>query len=49
MTQHDDVSRLRHMLDAARKATEFSAGKDRGSLDSDDLPILIAQLKKLVA
>jgi len=38
--QHDDVSRLRHMLDAARKAVEFSKGKDRGSLDSDEQLLL---------
>ena len=40
MTQHDDPSRLRHMLDAARKAVEFSSGKDRGSLDSDEKLLL---------
>ena len=40
MTQHDDTSRLCHMLDAARKAVEFSSGKDRGSLDSDEKLLL---------
>ena len=40
MTQHDDPSRLHHMLDAARKATEFSAGKSRSSLDSDEKLVL---------
>lgn len=40
MTQHDDPSRLRHMLDAARKAVEFTSGKDRGSLDSDEQLLL---------
>ncbi len=38
--QHDDASRLHHMLDAARKAVEFSKGKDRGSLDSDEQLLL---------
>ena len=40
MTQHDDPSRLRHMLDAARKAVEFTSGKDRSSLDSDEQLLL---------
>ena len=40
MTQHDDPSRLRHMLDAARKAVEFASGKGRGSLDSDEQLLL---------
>ena len=40
MTQHDDPSRLRHMLDAAQKAVEFASGKDRGSLDSDEQLLL---------
>jgi len=40
MTQHDDPSRLRHMLDAARKAVEFTSGKDRSSLDSEEQLLL---------
>ncbi len=40
MTQHDDPSRLHHMLDAARKAVEFTSGKDRSSLDSDEQLLL---------
>lgn len=30
-----DVIRLRHMLDAAREALSFSAGRNRQTLDSD--------------
>ena len=36
MTERDQV-RLRHMLDAAREATGFVAGKTRESLDTDRL------------
>ena len=32
-----DRTRLRDMLDAARKALEFSAGKTRENMHSDDL------------
>lgn len=46
MTQHDDASRLRHMLDAACKAVEFSAGKNRGSLDSEEQ--LVLSLTRLI-
>ena len=31
----DDVIRLRHMLDAAQEAVEFTQGKHRKDLDSD--------------
>lgn len=46
MTQHDGASRLRHMLDAAQKAVEFSAGKNRGSLDSEEQ--LVLSLTRLI-
>ena len=29
MTQHDDSTRLRHMLDYARKAVRFALGRPR--------------------
>lgn len=35
MTQHDDELRLRHMLQYAREAVSFAAGKARGDLDRD--------------
>ena len=31
-----DTVRIRHMLDAANKALEFTKGKSRGDLDSDE-------------
>ncbi len=31
----DDITRLRHMLDAAREARSFAAGKSRSDLDAD--------------
>ena len=33
----NDVVRLRHMLDAARKALQFVDGKSRDSLNNDDM------------
>ena len=37
MTRHDDLVRLRHMLDYARKAVAFSQGRSRVDLDDDEL------------
>jgi uncharacterized protein with HEPN domain len=37
MSKTDDITRLRHMLDAARKAAEFMQGKTKGNLESDEL------------
>jgi uncharacterized protein with HEPN domain len=37
MTRHDDTTRLRHMLDYARKAARLTAGRARADLDSDEL------------
>lgn len=39
MSKHDLV-RLRHMLDAAREAVSFSAGRSRSDLDSDRMLVL---------
>lgn len=33
--QNDDLTRLRHMLDAVREAESFIRGKTRNSLDTD--------------
>ncbi len=33
----DNVTRLRHMLDAAREAVGFSRGRSRADLDTDRL------------
>jgi uncharacterized protein with HEPN domain len=37
MAQHDDATRLRHMLDHAREAVHFAGGKRRADLDQDRL------------
>ena len=42
----DDTIRLRHMLDAARQAVQFSQDRTRGDLDRD--PMLMLSLVKLV-
>jgi len=39
MLPKDDRVRLQHMLDAARKATRLSAGRDRQALDAEDEPL----------
>ena len=39
MSKSDEV-RLRHMLDAARDAVSFAAGKSRSDLDSDRMLVL---------
>ena len=36
----NDTIRLRHMLDAAREAVSFAAGKNRGDLDTDRMRVL---------
>lgn len=35
MSEIDDISRLRHMREAAHAALQFMAGKDRATLDHD--------------
>ena len=37
MKRHDDPRRLRHVLDAARKALEFADGRRRDDLDNDEM------------
>lgn len=35
MTRHDDIIRLRHMLDHAREAVKMAEGKNRTALRND--------------
>ena len=44
--QENDTIRLRHMLDAARQAVEFTRGRSRADLDRDSM--LVLALVKLV-
>lgn len=44
--QKDDAIRVRHMLDAARQATQFAKGRTRGDLDHDAM--LMLSLVKLI-
>lgn len=44
--QPDDEVRLRHLIDAARTATGFVDGRERGDLDADEM--LRLALTKLV-
>ena len=45
MHPHDDT-RLRHMLDSAKEAVEFAAGKSRTDLD-DDRKLSLAIIKSI--
>ncbi len=54
MPSPEDLIRLRHMLDAARKSVSYCAGKRRDDLDGEELlalamPPLIEELETLVA
>ncbi len=45
MTKHDDAILFHHMLDAARKAMDFSRGRRREDLDNEEIYALaIARL-----
>lgn len=46
MTQPDDESRLRHMLDAAKQAQAFMAGRIKEDLDTDAM-LLLAMVKAI--
>jgi uncharacterized protein with HEPN domain len=37
MTRHDDVARLRHMLEFCQKCVRFTTGKNRSDLDQDEM------------
>jgi len=46
--QPDDV-RLRHMLDAARKAIDFTKGRGRDDLDTDEqLALAVVRLLEII-
>ena len=49
MTRHDEAVRLRHMLDAARKAVAFCRQRTRDDLDGDELLALgIVRLLEII-
>lgn len=49
MLNPEDLVRLRHMLDAAQKAVEFSEGRTRNDLDSDEmLALALVRLLEIV-
>lgn len=49
MSRHDDVIRLRHMLDHAREAVETAASRTRSDLDSDRMfQLAMRQLVEIV-
>ena len=49
MSRHDDSVRLRHMLDAARKAVALAAGKTRAQVAADEIgQLALARLLEIV-
>ena len=49
MTRHDDIVRLRHMLDHAREAVAMVAGKERANLRSERmLELALVRLIEIV-
>ena len=49
MTRHDDVIRLRHMLDHAREAVQMVEGKQRAALKNDrKLELALVRLVEIV-
>ena len=40
MSRNDDSVRLRHMLDACRKAVEFTTDRTAGNLEDDEMRLL---------
>lgn len=49
MSQHEDLVRLRHMLDAARQAVAFVEGKQRADLDRDlQLTLALTRLIEII-
>ena len=50
MTRHDDVTRMRHMLDHAREAVEMARGRQREDLNRDRmLELALVRLVEVVA
>ena len=49
MLKDEDVVRLRHMHDAARRATKFAQGRSRADLDTDDMfALALARLLEIL-
>ncbi len=49
MSRHDDAARLRHMLDAAKKALALTAGKTRHEIEGDEIgQLALARLLEIV-
>ncbi len=49
MPRTDDLVRVRHMLDAAQRALEFSAGANRNALDEDEkLTLSLVRLLEVI-
>jgi uncharacterized protein with HEPN domain len=49
MTQHDEGTRLQHMLDAAREAVGFVRGKSRADLHTDRaLQLVLTRLLEII-
>lgn len=49
MSRRDDALRLRHMLDAARKAVELTRGRARADLDQDEvLALALVRLLEVI-
>lgn len=49
MTRHDDIIRLRHMLDHAREAVKMAEGKNRTALRNDRmLELALVRLIEIV-
>jgi len=49
MSQDRDVIRMRHVLDAARKAISYVAGKSRNDLDRDEVhSLVLARLVEII-
>jgi uncharacterized protein with HEPN domain len=49
MTRREDIVRLRHILDAGRKAREFAVGRSRAELERDDmLALALVRLLEIV-
>ena len=49
MSRHDDAVRLRHLLEAARKAVALAAGKARVDIEADEVvQLALARLLEIV-
>lgn len=49
MSRHDDAVRLRHILDAARKAVALTVGRSRSQIEADEIgQLALARLLEIV-